>query len=72
MSKRDVVELTENQLDTVSGGSGPRAFEIKDFSFGIENPTTIGSATGGAGAGKIKFNEFSITKTTDSASPNFF
>jgi len=34
------------------------AFEIKDFSFGVENPTTIGSATGGAGAGKIKFNEF--------------
>lgn len=30
-------------------------FEIKDFSFGVENPTTIGSATGGAGAGKIKF-----------------
>lgn len=30
---------------------GFRAFEIKDFSFGIENPTTIGSATGGAGAG---------------------
>lgn len=29
-------------------------FEIKDFSFGVENPTTIGSATGGAGAGKIK------------------
>ena len=25
-----------------------KAFEIKDFSFGVENPTTIGSATGGA------------------------
>lgn len=47
-------------------------FEIKDFSFGVENPTTIGSATGGAGAGKIKFNEFTITKTTDKASPLFF
>src|SRR5438132_10503965 len=44
-------------------------FEIKDFSFGVENPTTIGSATGGAGAGKIKFNEFTIKKTTDKASP---
>ncbi len=41
-------------------------FEIKDFSFGVENPTTIGSATGGAGAGKIKFNEFTIKKTSDS------
>ena len=60
MSKNDVVELTENQLDTVSGGSGPRAF-------GIENPTTIGSATGGAGAGKIKFNEFTIKKLSDQA-----
>ncbi|HWY87016.1 MAG TPA: type VI secretion system tube protein Hcp [Gemmataceae bacterium] len=49
-----------------------KAFEIKDFSFGVENPTTIGSATGGAGAGKIKFNEFTIKKTTDSASPLFF
>jgi type VI secretion system secreted protein Hcp len=48
------------------------AFEIKDFSFGVENPTTIGSATGGAGAGKIKFNEFTIKKTTDQASPDFF
>ena len=48
------------------------AFEIKDFSFGVENPTTIGSATGGAGAGKIKFNEFQIKKISDSASPAFF
>jgi type VI protein secretion system component Hcp len=49
-----------------------KAFEIKDFSFGVENPTTIGSATGGAGAGKIKFNEFQIKKLTDKASPAFF
>jgi type VI secretion system Hcp family effector len=48
------------------------AFEIKDFSFGVENPTTIGSATGGAGTGKIKFNEFTIMKMTDQASPAFF
>jgi type VI secretion system secreted protein Hcp len=53
-------------------GTVQRSFEIKDFSFGVENPTTIGSATGGAGAGKIKFNEFTIKKTSDSASPNFF
>jgi len=53
-------------------GSQPEGFEIKDFSFGIENPTTIGSATGGAGAGKVKFNEFTIRKTTDRESPTFF
>ena len=32
----------------------------------------FGSATGGAGAGKIKFNEFTIKKTTDRASATFF
>jgi type VI secretion system secreted protein Hcp len=61
---------------TVDGITGPNespcVFEIKDFSFGVENPTTIGSAAGGGGAGKVKFNEFTIKKTTDSASPAFF
>lgn len=60
-------------IDEITGLNGKAcAFEIKDFSFGVENPTTIGSATGGAGAGKIKFNEFTVTKTSDSASPLFF
>ena len=53
-------------------GNGTAAFEIKDFSFGVENPTTIGSATGGAGAGKAQFNELVITKHVDKASPAFF
>ncbi len=48
------------------------AFELKDFSFSVENKTTIGSATGGAGGGKIEFKEFEIKKPTDSASPLFF
>jgi hypothetical protein len=45
--------------------SREKAFEIKDFSFGVENPTTIGSATGGAGTGKARFNEFTIKRTID-------
>lgn len=51
--------------------SNKNAFEIKEFSFDVENPATVGSATKGAGGGKIKFNEFTIKKTTDSASPIF-
>ena len=47
------------------------AFEIQDFSFGVENPTTIGSATSGAGAGKVKFKAFTIRRVVDSASPLF-
>jgi len=59
-------------FESVSVGAVPAAFEIKDFSFGVENPTTIGSATGGATTGKVKFNEFTIKKVTDRSSPAFF
>jgi len=48
------------------------AFEIKEFSFDVEQPHTVGSATTGSGAGKIKFNEFTIKKSTDWASTTFF
>ena len=37
-------------------------FEIKDFSFGVENPTNIGSASRGGGSGKVKFNNFNISR----------
>jgi type VI secretion system secreted protein Hcp len=47
------------------------AFEIKDFSFGMESAHSMGSSSGGAGAGKTKFNEFTIKKTTDKSSPVF-
>src|SRR5436853_934506 len=52
--------------------SSLKAFELKDFSFDVEHAHTIGSATKGAGSGKVKFNEFSIKKPTDKASCNFF
>lgn len=47
-------------------------FEIVDFSFGAENKGPIGSATAGAGGGKVQFNEFTIRRTSDTASPFFF
>ena len=52
--------------------SAKGAFEIKEFSFDIENPHSLGSATGGGGSGKVKFNEFTIKKPTDVASCYFF
>jgi|GEM_PF-1492247 len=51
---------------------GPGWIELNSFQLGHENSTTIGSATGGAGAGKIRFSEFKITRTIDKASPIFF
>jgi type VI protein secretion system component Hcp len=52
--------------------SAKSAFEIKEFSFDVENAHTVGSATKGAGSGKVKFNEFTIKKPTDTASAIFF
>ena len=46
-------ELTEDELNTVAGGTD---------SFDIEQVLNIGSQTSGAGAGKITFNPFSITR----------
>ena len=47
---RQIRELTEAELDAVCGGSptggsytGGRAFEIRDWSFGVTNTSTIGS-----------------------------
>jgi type VI secretion system secreted protein Hcp len=47
-------------------------FEIDDFSFDIEQVLNIGSQSSGAGAGKVTFNPFQITRKTDRASPVFF
>jgi type VI secretion system secreted protein Hcp len=46
------------------------AIELKAFTLGVENKTTIGSATAGGGSGKAQFAEFTITKRVDKASPS--
>ena len=46
--------------------------EIYSFSWGASNPSTIGSGTGGGGAGKVSISSFNIMKRTDSASPKLF
>ena len=47
-------------------------FEIEDFSFDIEQTLNIGSQSTGAGAGKVTFNPFSITRKIDKFSPVLF
>jgi type VI secretion system secreted protein Hcp len=47
-------------------------FEIDDFSFDIEQVLSIGSQSSGAGAGKVTFNPFQVTRKTDRASPTLF
>jgi type VI secretion system secreted protein Hcp len=48
------------------------AIDVNSFGWGVENPTAIGSATGGAGTGKAQFDELTIDKAIDAATPAFF
>jgi type VI secretion system secreted protein Hcp len=50
--------------------AGPgNIFEVEDYSFDIEQVLNIGSQSKGAGAGKVTFNPFSITRPIDKSSP---
>lgn len=61
------------RLDGIKGESADAVhageIDVESFSWGETNATTIGSATGGAGAGKVKFDQFVITTRVSSASP---
>jgi len=48
--------------------SKKKALEILSLSFGVSQAETSGSASTGAGAGRSKFEEFSIEKAVDLAS----
>jgi type VI secretion system secreted protein Hcp len=48
------------------------AFEVLSFELGAENTINIGSISGGGGAGKATFKEFTVTKKTDTASAGLF
>ena len=49
-----------------------KAFELSSFTLDAMNPATIGSATSGAGAGKVTFQNFQFTKPLDKYSAELF
>lgn len=57
-----------NLLMTVDGLNSNNPTPILSFSLGASNPTTIGSATGGAGAGKANFAALNVAKFLDAMS----
>jgi len=63
-------EAQDKDIREKEGGALP--IKIKQFGFEIANATTIGSASGGASSGRCVLNPFSISKVTDSCSPDFF
>jgi type VI protein secretion system component Hcp len=45
---------------------------LDSYQFGFQNTTTIGSATSGAGTGKVKFNDLIVSAPLSQASPQLF
>src|SRR4249920_3049801 len=64
------------KTDTIKGESLDEKhkgeIELESFSWSATNATTIGSATGGAGAGKVKQEKLIVTKRYDKSSPPLF
>jgi type VI protein secretion system component Hcp len=59
---------------TVDGpaGAGLAPIPLVGFAIEVSQPATIGSATGGAGAGKVIFNEAVVVKQIDATTPRLF
>jgi type VI secretion system secreted protein Hcp len=66
------VVLNGETRDKEMGQKTPVPFEIQDWKFAVSNIPNIGSASGGAGAGKAKFEPFTVKKTIDTSSPQCF
>ena len=60
----------ESQDTSLSGKAGWSA--IRSVTFSTEHPASIGTSSTGAGGGKVQFNDFTITKFVDIASPSLF
>jgi type VI secretion system secreted protein Hcp len=64
------------KIDGIEGESKDKAhrneIEILSFSWGASNPTTIGTSTGGAGAGKVSISSFNFMDHVQKSSPLLF
>lgn len=64
-----VGKASQPEGETADGWfSKKKAVELMSFGFGVEQAETSGSQAGGAGAGKAKFNAFTVEKGVDLAS----
>ncbi|HXD64262.1 MAG TPA: type VI secretion system tube protein Hcp [Solirubrobacteraceae bacterium] len=52
-----------------SSSDAPLTFDVLGFSWGAKNSPSIGTQSGGAGAGKVSFSDFDVVKKVDANSP---
>ncbi len=68
-SQVDFSKNSEELSTKPSSLTAGKVFEVEEYNFDIEQTLNIGSQSSGAGAGKVTFNPFSITRSIDIASP---
>jgi len=71
-SQVDLSHDKETLASTPTPLAAGKIFEVASYSFDIAQTLNIGSSSSGAGAGKVTFNPFSITRKIDKASPLLF
>ncbi len=71
-SQVDIATQSDDLKESQSKFTAGKVFEIKEYNFDIEQTLNIGSQSKGAGAGRVVFNPFSITRSIDRASPILF
>jgi type VI protein secretion system component Hcp len=60
------------RIPDIGAGGADVTFPIVEVQIGVENSTTIGSSSGGAGAGRAQLTEIALTKAVDAASPRLW
>lgn len=70
LGKLDAMPVGEATNPTKAGAT--KAFELTSFSLGAMKTVSIGSATGGAGTGKVSFQAFQFVKPLDKYSAQLF
>jgi type VI secretion system secreted protein Hcp len=62
------------KVDGIQGESTdknhPNEIQISSYSWGVSNPTSVGSGSGGAGTGKASFQDVSFSSPVSKAGPN--
>ncbi|GAM91242.1 hypothetical protein ANO11243_092890 [Dothideomycetidae sp. 11243] len=69
-----VADANGNNIGTTNSQTTliKNAIEIQGYSFGTEQTINLSSQSSGAGAGKIHFDAFTLSKTVDANTPVFF
>lgn len=60
------------KIDGIVTTGNLNGIELESFSWGVSNVLDIGSASSGAGAGKVTFSDFNFTSKLGTHSPQLF